>query len=1057
MQRGMVKNNVHRAPILLIVFAILAAPAAAQKVIVPDVVGIQLGIAEEVILEAGLTVGEVTFEESFVVPVGQVMSQQPLAGTGALVGSPVNLMVSAGVTAVIVPNIVGLTRTSAIALIQSAGLVVGTVVEQFSTSFPAGTVLSQNPDAGTVVAPRTAVGFSVSIGAGTVTVPNVVGLQQAIAEVALIDAGLAIGPVTTLPSTEIPAGQVIAQNPAAGAVVDLGTDVLLTVSSGQTFVLVPTLVGLTRNAAVVALNAVGLVLGNVTLRSSATVPAGIVISQSPVAGVAVSAGSSVNLVVSSGLTQTIVPNVIGLGLVAAEQAILNAGLTIGTISEEANPAVPAGQVFEQDPPPNTLVAPGTSVDLTVSAGPQLVIVPNVVGLLLSAAQTAIVNAGFVLGEVTEQPSVQPPGTVLIQIPPAGVTAPLGSTIDLVIASEVQQVLVPNVVGLQEEDARSDIIDAGLAVGTIVRQPSQTVPAGQVILQSPAAGSLVAPNTAVNLVISTGSGQAIVPDVVGLTSTAAQAAIIGAGLAVGTITTQTSPTVPEGNVIAQTPTAGTSVAVGTAVDLVVSAGPTGVFVPDVVGLTLQAAQTQIVNAGLSVGNVTTRFTTTVPPGQVLEQDPVAGTIVTQGSPIDLVISTRTQNVVVPNVVGLTLNQATATLISAGLTVGTVTERSSQTVPFNDIISQSPGAGSTVPSGTPVSLVVSTGPAQTPVPGVVGFTLSQAELSLALVGFALGTVTAVESSLPVNQVISQFPPAGQPAAPGSTVDLTVSAGISPATVPNLIGLAFSSAQQLIELEGFTLGLVQTRPDPFVPADEVLDQDPSPGTLAPAGAEIDLVVSEGIFLVEVPHVVGLQLEEAETLLEDADLVLGTVTQQQSQQPSGEILSQFPAAGVETNAGAVVDLMISQGAAALPRPLNLTASQGTFNDFVRVAWDPVAGAASYQLFRSVTQDFQDALSLATVSETAFDDTTAEPPEVVRESPGCFAPPEDVVVFSEYYYWVQSISDDAESELTGPELGYRGFAEQRNIEPENVGLGVVILAGLLAAALATKKSRRQM
>lgn len=1076
----------------------VCSPAVAQSVLVPDVLGLQQGVAEPTIISAGLTVGNVTYQQSFVIPVGQVMSQTPLAGTGVLVGTPVNLVVSAGVVVAIVPSIVGLTRADAVAAITAAGLVVGTVIEQISTSYPPGTVLSQNPPPGTSVAPGSAVSYSVSIGGGTVAVPTLVGLQRTAAEAAIVAAGLIVGPVTTQTSPVIPIGQVIGQTPGAGTVVTLGTQVRLTVSSGQGFVLAPNLVGMSQTGASAALNAAGLALGTVTLRSSPTIPAGTVLSQSPVAGAAVAPGSAVNVVVSSGLTQTPVPNVIGLTLVAAEQAILAAGLSVGTVTQQTNPAVPAGQVLQQSPAPGILVAPGTNVNLVVSSGSSLVTVPNVIGLSLGAAQFAINNAGLVLGAVTEQPSgTAAPGTVLVQVPPAGVAAPVGSSVDLVIASVLAQVVAPNVVGLQESAAESALIAAGLVVGTRLRQPSNTVPAGAVISQSPTAGSLVAQGAAINLVISTGANQTIVPNVVGLQSTAAQAAIVSAGLIVGTITLRTNPIIPVGQVISQDPPGGNTVAVGTAVNLVVSSGPTSVFVPNVVGMTLSAAQTALVNAGLavgtianqpsttapagsvisqtpaantavapgstvnlvvstgagqvsvpnvvglqrtaagtvlvsaglSVGTITTQFTTTVPAGQVLQQTPAAGMIVTLGTAVNLVVATRTRTVLVPNVVDLPLQAAQTTLTSAGLAVGTVTQRASSTVVAGNVISQSPGAGSEVAEGTAVSLVVSTGPVQTAVPNVVGLTLTQARLSITLAGFLVGNVVAQESTLPVNQVIAQTPAAGTLATPGTEVDLFISAGVSPAIVPNLIGLARTSAQQILELAGFTLGLVTLRPSPSIPEGLVLEQQPAPGAFAPGGSAINLVVSEGVVLVQVPNVVGLQLEQARTLILNARLEAGTVTQQQSQQAAGTVLSQAPAAGVNTSAGAVVNLVISQGTATLARPLNLTASQGAFSAWVRLSWDAVEGATQYQVLRSATTDETQAVDLATVAETTYDDTSALAPNVFQQSAGCFAPPEEVVEYNNHYYWVQALSADAESELTGPALGYRGLAAPKGLD----------------------------
>ena len=135
-----------------------------------------------------------------------------------------------------------------------------------------------------------------------------------------------------------------------------------------------------------------------------------------------------------------------------------------------------------------------------------------------------------------------------------------------------------------------------------------------ISESPAAGTSVSAGSAVNLVVSSGPAPVLVPNVVGLTQAAATTAITGAGLVVGTVTTQASGTVAAGNVISESPAAGTSVSAGSAVNLVVSSGPAPVLVPNVVGLTQAAATTSITGAGLVVGTVTTQASGTVRGGE-----------------------------------------------------------------------------------------------------------------------------------------------------------------------------------------------------------------------------------------------------------------------------------------------------------------------------------------------------------------------------------------------------------------------------------------------------------
>jgi len=136
------------------------------------------------------------------------------------------------------------------------------------------------------------------------------------------------------------------------------------------------------------------------------------------------------------------------------------------------------------------------------------------------------------------------------------------------------VTVPDVVGLAQATAEADIVAASLTVGTITQAASDTVPAGDVISQEPVADTEVQQNSMVNLIVSTGSDLIMVPDVVGLAQAAAETAIVAANLTVGTITQAASDTVPSGEVISQTPAAGTEVMAGTAVNITISTGPAG---------------------------------------------------------------------------------------------------------------------------------------------------------------------------------------------------------------------------------------------------------------------------------------------------------------------------------------------------------------------------------------------------------------------------------------------------------------------------------------------------
>jgi hypothetical protein len=143
--------------------------------------------------------------------------------------------------------------------------------------------------------------------------------------------------------------------------------IVLVTSTGQTAT-VPNVVGLTQTAAQNSIKSAGFSVGSVLLRSSSTVPAGYVISQSPGNGSTAIKTSAVNLVVSNGLPTTPVPNVIGLEQSIATSQIVAEGLIVGNVTTEASTTVSAGHVISQSPGSGSLLVFGGSVNLVVAGG-----------------------------------------------------------------------------------------------------------------------------------------------------------------------------------------------------------------------------------------------------------------------------------------------------------------------------------------------------------------------------------------------------------------------------------------------------------------------------------------------------------------------------------------------------------------------------------------------------------------------------------------------------------------------------------------------------------------
>ena len=154
---------------------------------------------------------------------------------------------------------------------------------------------------------------------------------------------------------------------AGSAAGTAGAQTLVTFTPLQ--VTVPNVAGQTQVAAALALQSAGLALGTVTMQSSTTVAAGTVISQNPAAGTKIGQGSPVALIVSSGPPALAVPNVTGMAQAAAITALQNAGFIVGTISNQPNATVPAGNVVSQNPAGGTLALPASTVTLVVSDRP----------------------------------------------------------------------------------------------------------------------------------------------------------------------------------------------------------------------------------------------------------------------------------------------------------------------------------------------------------------------------------------------------------------------------------------------------------------------------------------------------------------------------------------------------------------------------------------------------------------------------------------------------------------------------------------------------------------
>jgi eukaryotic-like serine/threonine-protein kinase len=247
----------------------------------------------------------------------------------------------------------------------------------------------------------------------------------------------------------------------------------------------------------------------------------------------------------------LVPTVIGESQTQAQAALEDAGFQVAvkTVPTDA----PKGNVLEQDPPAGSRADKGSTVTITVSAGPGTAVVPPVEGLPAAEAVKQLKNKGFRVKERQRTSSTVKRGLVIGTLPAEGEQAERGTTVTVLVSRGPRRVQVPSVIGEQQDLADGQITRAGLITDFASRDSD--APAGQVIAQDPAAGTTVRQHTTVTVVVSNGPTPAVVPNVVGESQDAAKGDLRAAGLSFRVVKRTTTDESLDAQVIDQSPSAG----------------------------------------------------------------------------------------------------------------------------------------------------------------------------------------------------------------------------------------------------------------------------------------------------------------------------------------------------------------------------------------------------------------------------------------------------------------------------------------------------------------------
>ncbi len=410
---------------------------------------------------------------------------------------------------------------------------------------------------------------------GQTRVPSVISREVTEGEAKLSESNLLMMIGEKVNNEEIPENYILTQDIDGGAVVPENTVINVSVSSLEKIV-VPNVVGTELEEAKAKLEELGFVV-TVEEQYDNVIAEGCIITQSAEPDSELADGSEIIITVSKGkapnqkqeVKEVTLSDFVGMTYNDVIKKAEELGISVKVTERKYSKSYEKNVVMEQNPEAKSKIKTSQTVELVVSLGYNKVTVPDVTYMTEEKAKTQLTSRGLKFSVTYENSETIAEGLVISQNPKSDTEVDPESTVKLVVSKGASSFEMPNVVGMQQDNAASTLTGKGLSV-TISYEQNDSKTEGEVLNQSVKSGTSVKRGDSVVLTVCTHSSVVTVPNVVGKTQSDAEKAIKDKGLTVNVVTVN-SDTVEKGKVISQSPAGGFSLRKGDMVTINVSLG------------------------------------------------------------------------------------------------------------------------------------------------------------------------------------------------------------------------------------------------------------------------------------------------------------------------------------------------------------------------------------------------------------------------------------------------------------------------------------------------------